>query len=94
MAKPKTLNSKTIRKRLTMLRNNFKYWTIVILLSYGSTVGIHLIVRPMWFNGSDSVTSATIIEGLITMLFFANLFGRDKLHCCKETQKDKLAIFF
>lgn len=52
-----------------MLRNNFKYWTIIILLSYGPTVGLHLIVRPMWFNGTDSITSATIIEGLITMLF-------------------------
>ena len=77
-----------------MLRNNFKYWTIVILLSYGSTVGIHLIVRPMWFNGSDSVTSATIIEGLITMLFLPIYLVVTNYIAAKKRKKTNWLFFF
>lgn len=45
-----------------------KYWSLIIILSYLPTISVHYIVRPAWYNGIDSYSSATSFELLFTVL--------------------------
>ena len=51
-----------------MDNKEIKYWTLVFLLNFVPTVGFHFLIRPMWFKGVDSFTTATTIE-----LFFTTI---------------------
>ena len=44
------------------------YWIIVVIINYVPTFGLHLLIRPMWFKGQESCTSASGIELLFTIL--------------------------
>ena len=44
------------------------YWIIVVIINYVPTFGLHLLVRPMWYKGQESCTSASGIELIFTIL--------------------------
>jgi len=52
-----------------MHKRDIIYWTLVIILNYLPTIGFHYIVRPMWYKGVESFTSATTIEMGFTIIF-------------------------
>jgi hypothetical protein len=47
---------------------HFKYWILILLLSYGITIAIHYLFRPVWFDHSDEHTGVTLFEMLFTMI--------------------------
>lgn len=51
------------------MKKHLKYWTLIILLSYGPTFGIHYLIRPFWFDETDDHSGLSISEMLITILF-------------------------
>jgi hypothetical protein len=52
-----------------MEKKAFTYWSLTILLNYIPTILVHYFVRPMWYKGVHSHTSATILEFSFTMFF-------------------------
>ena len=46
---------------------HIKYWTLVLLFNYGLTIGVHYLLRPFWFDGSDEHTNLTTFELLFTV---------------------------
>jgi C4-dicarboxylate transporter len=53
--------------------NNFKYWLIIILFSLVPTYLVHILIKPMWGKTTESFTTATTIESVVT-IFFLPLF--------------------
>lgn len=47
---------------------DIKYWFLIIILSYVPTISVHYIIRPLWYKGIDSYSSATSFELLFTIL--------------------------
>ncbi len=47
----------------------FKYWAVIILVSYIPTIGFHYLMRPFWFNKTADHTSVTTFEMVFTILF-------------------------
>jgi hypothetical protein len=52
-----------------MKKEAIKYWCLIILLNYIPTISFHYFVRPMWWKGVESHTSASVLELFFTMLF-------------------------
>jgi len=50
------------------LTKPLKYWALILLFSYGLTVAIHYLLRPLWFDGTDEHTSLTTFEMLFTIV--------------------------
>jgi hypothetical protein len=44
------------------------YWILILTLSYGPTIGFHYLIRPNWYKGVDSFTSATTTEMFFTIV--------------------------
>jgi hypothetical protein len=57
----------SLKTDTSQLKNHFKYWTFVLLFSYGLTIGIHYLLRPLWFDKSDEHTSLTTFEMFFTI---------------------------
>lgn len=56
------------KKTLHKLTNHWKYWILVLLFNYGLTIGIHYLLRPLWFDGTDEHTGLTSFELLFTVV--------------------------
>jgi hypothetical protein len=52
------------------LKKHLTYWTLVLILNYGLTFGIHYLLRPLWFDKTDEHTGLTTIETLFTIAIF------------------------
>lgn len=44
------------------------YWILVLILSFVPTIGFHFMLRPNWYKGVDSFTSATTTEMFFTIV--------------------------
>jgi hypothetical protein len=44
-----------------------KYSTLVLLFNYGLTIGVHYLLRPLWFDGSEDHTNLTTCELFFTV---------------------------
>ncbi|WP_423149773.1 hypothetical protein [Rubrolithibacter danxiaensis] len=55
-------------KDTSQLKNHFKYWTFVLLLTYGLTITIQYLLRPLWFIKSDEHTGLAMFQTMFTIL--------------------------
>jgi len=51
------------------MKKEIKYWVYILLLSYVPTIGLHFLIRPIWYKDVDNFTNATTIETLFTIAF-------------------------
>jgi hypothetical protein len=49
------------------MAKHLKYWSLVLLCTYGVTFAIHYLLRPIWFDGANEHTSLTMIEMLFSI---------------------------
>ena len=47
---------------------HLKYWILVLIINYGSTITVHLLLHPLWFIKVDEHTKLTILETFFTIL--------------------------
>ena len=76
-----------------MNKQELKYWSLIVVLSYVPTVLIHLAFRSMWYKGVDSSTSATTIEMMITMFALPLYLGLMNYYLSNRIWKMTSAIF-
>jgi hypothetical protein len=49
------------------LTKHLKYWTLILLFSFGLTTGFHYLLRPYWFVKADEHTNLTSFESIFTI---------------------------
>jgi hypothetical protein len=51
------------------MKGHIKYWAFILLFSYGLTIGMHYLLRPIWF---DKNIEHMFIPVMLTPLFRAS----------------------
>lgn len=50
------------------MKNHLQYWALVLVFSYGCTIGIQYLFRPFWFIKSDTLTGLSLCEMVWTII--------------------------
>jgi len=69
-----------------------KYWTLVLLFNYGLTIGIHYLLRPLWFAGTDEHTGLTSFELFFTVALLPVALVMTNYWLAKKNNTKKLFI--
>jgi hypothetical protein len=50
------------------MAKHLKYWTLVVIISFGVTIGVHYLFRPLWFSNTGDHSHLSIVETSFTVV--------------------------
>jgi len=74
------------------LIKHLKYWTLILLISFGLTIGFHYLLRPYWFDKADEHTNLTTLESIFTIALLPILLVTINYLLAKKFDTRKLFV--